>query len=285
MKRQHVDTSQWDQWGTWGCSAEQKTCLVGETITQGVVAFLNAGDDTFHGSAHGDVVFTGSGIDMVHGNGGDDVLIANGVGETASLDGGAGNDLLWNRRSTGTVYHYPGKGADTIIAGNGADWISKVKAGDTIIGYNPANDSIGDTREFDPRNMMYFDTGIIRLQGFVNHAYWRQGWQNIATEVIARGSSPHGDDLAKYQAILDQEEISLPSIDLLGHTFTLSENAVDMDKATVLHKAPGGMWRNSDNAKYSDVVTFIPLKDQDAITSLLLMDDAKYSSPPSGTTQ
>ncbi len=245
-----------DQWGAWGCSAEQKTCLVKGETRQGVVAFMNAGDDTFHGSEHGDIAFTGNGADLIHGNGGDDVLIANGAGKTASLNGGAGNDLLWNLRATGTVYHYPGSGADTIIAGNGADWISKPMAGDVIIGYDPSNDSIGDT------------SGIDIVGGFVNHAFWRQGWQDIATEVIARGSSPQGNDLAEYQAVLDQEEISLPSINLLGHSFALSEDAVDMDKATVVTTVPGEMWRDIYNSKYSNIITWIPLKDQYAITDL-----------------
>ncbi len=245
-----------EQWGAWGCG-EVKVCYRHETIRQGVVAFMGAGNDTFVGSEHGDIAFTGSGNDRLLGLGGDDVLIANGAGESAELDGGDGDDLLWNRRSTGTVRYDtdrdPDRGMDTIIAGAGADLIRYPHSGITIIGFDPENDYAASSRFGGDRVRRF---GSLSLRVYRTGGLYVNDWKNSLTE-------SENEMLA-----ISNQEISLPNINLLGHSFTLSEDAVDMGKATVFRTE-----ETTDLADiYSSVVTFIPLKGQEAITEVLDYD-------------
>ncbi len=288
-----------EKWGAWGCG-EMPLCYSTGTIRQGVVAFMGAGNDTFYGSEHGDVAFTGSGgrgddgHDVLWGFGGDDVLIANGAGKSAALIGGDGDDLLWNRRSTGTVRHgtdsYPDQGTDTVIAGAGTDIIDSPNAGITIIGFDPANDRVKNTFGIGSTESV-IRYGSLSATWYETGGLYVNDWKNTVLEMFDDPNLTAQERQDKADTISNQG-VSLPNINLLGHSFTLSEDAVDMDKATVFRSDTSLKWRRGEVTVnpadiYSSVVTFVPLKGQEATTELfrfeMLYADNPYINPNYGS--
>ncbi len=263
-----------NKWGKWAEVREQVEycddspgydyCMIVESREgeqhQGVVAYLGDGLDQFYGTVHSDIVYAGNGErDSIHGLGGDDILIKDGWGG-AALDGGSGNDLLWNQKTEivaegnpwhgrhdlddgwRIVEHWPGGALvrDTVIAGYGKDLIH-----------------LPNTYHFDPDD-----------SGLQNH-----------TQVI--GFDPDIDELKEYRSSftsgpvshstnhtvipLDQRGQWLPNVELLGRNFTLSEDAIEWDR---LSQSIITQVRSRGAVTIRNTVSWFPLKSQSEITEV-----------------
>ena len=115
------------------------------------------GDDSFTGSAHGDIAYGGAGSDILAGGAGNDTLSA-GLGDD-SLTGGAGDDDLTGGAGTDTA-HWSGDHSDFAINYNaGADTftITDLNAGDGDEG----TDTVTGVESFDFNGTTYTHADMV----------------------------------------------------------------------------------------------------------------------------
>jgi Ca2+-binding RTX toxin-like protein len=114
-----------------------------EAVTDQIILYGGAGDDSIIGSTSGDTIIGNGGNDTLKGGGGGDIL--NGGDGGNYLDGGTGNDALTGGNLSGTFIG--GAGSDTMYGGS---------AGDTYL-YGAASEIAGDIiYEADASNRLSF---------------------------------------------------------------------------------------------------------------------------------
>ncbi|QEG24127.1 calcium-binding protein [Mariniblastus fucicola] len=104
-----------------------------------MLAYGNAGDDTFFGGQGIDRIFAGNGADILFGSDGEDIL--NGNDGHDAIYGGDGNDLINGGPTNDSIFGgagddviYGERGDDVIFAGDGNDTVFAFTGEDTIYG-------------------------------------------------------------------------------------------------------------------------------------------------------
>jgi hypothetical protein len=122
-----------------------------------MLAYGNAGDDTFFGGEGVDRIFAGNGNDVIFGSGGDDVL--NGNGDRDTIYGGFGNDLINGGDIADVIFG--GEGDDTIYGERGDDSIYGGAGNDTVYAFTGDDSIYGN----EGNDFLYGQAGEDRIRG------------------------------------------------------------------------------------------------------------------------
>ena len=122
-----------------------------------MVAYGNAGNDTFFGGQGIDRIFAGNGEDVLFGSGGNDVL--NGNDGHDSIHGGDGNDLINGGPINDSIFG--GAGDDVIYGERGDDVIFAGDGNDTVYAFTGDDSIYGDGGD----DLLYGQAGDDRIRG------------------------------------------------------------------------------------------------------------------------
>lgn len=116
-------------------------------------AFLNEGNDIFHGLGGNDIIYGNKGNDTLYGNAGNDSIFAGknndfvfGGKGSDNIYGNTGDDKIYGNLDDDTIYG--GQGDDIVYAGQGNDFIYGNKGNDLLWG-NKGADTFMITQGYD----------------------------------------------------------------------------------------------------------------------------------------